>query len=153
MRFYFPILEKRWAFIKIFEKGNASHLPENIQTRYVILLLNLVPHLIVSKIRLRNFTGTTLCYMTRTRLCRRLHWYTGETGKRLNERVIETKRDNKKTHLHKRSLESNHPCVALSNFKIIGSNFLNQKFKKKLLSCSWLERRDHHLTRQRWQFH
>ena len=28
--------------------------------------------------------------------------------------------------------EINHPCVAFSNFKIIGSNFQNLKFKRKI---------------------
>ena len=35
-------------------------------------------------------------------------------------------------HLHKHLQESNHPCVALSVFKITGNNFLNQKFKIKI---------------------
>ena len=52
--------------------------------------------------------------------------YTGETGKRLNERVIYHNGRDKKSHLY------NHPCVALSDFKIIGSNFQNQKFKRKI---------------------
>ena len=48
---------------------------------------------------------------------------TGETGRRLNERVIDHNGRDKKSHLHKHSQESNHPCIGLSNFKIIGSNF------------------------------
>ena len=58
--------------------------------------------------------------------------YTGETGRRLNERVIDHNGRDKKSHLYKHSQESNHPCVALSDFKIIGSNFQNQKFKRKI---------------------
>ena len=38
-----------------------------------------------------------------------------------------------KSHtFQKHSQESNHPCVALSDFNIIGSNFQNQKFKRKI---------------------
>ena len=58
--------------------------------------------------------------------------YTGETGRSLNERVIDHNGRDKKSHLYKHSQESNHPCVALSDFKIIGSNFQNQKFKRKI---------------------
>ena len=36
--------------------------------------------------------------------------YTGETGKRLNERVIDHNGRDKKSHLYKHSQESNHPC-------------------------------------------
>ena len=52
--------------------------------------------------------------------------YTGETGKRLNERVIDHNGRDEKSHLY------NHPFVAFSDFKIIGSNFQNQKFKRKI---------------------
>ena len=58
--------------------------------------------------------------------------YTGETGRGLNERVIDHNGRDKKSHLYKHSQESNHPCVALSDFKITGSNFQNQKFKTKI---------------------
>ena len=39
---------------------------------------------------------------------------------------------NKKSHLHKHLQESNHSCVTLSGFRIIGSNFQNQKSKRKI---------------------
>ena len=58
--------------------------------------------------------------------------YLGETGRRLNERLIDHNSRDKKSHLYKHSQESNHPCVALSDFKIIGSNFQNQKFNRKI---------------------
>ena len=60
--------------------------------------------------------------------------YTGETGRRLNERVIDHNGRDKKSHLYKHSQESNYPCVALSDFKIIGCNFQNQKFKRRIES-------------------
>ena len=58
--------------------------------------------------------------------------YTGETSRRLNERVIDHNGRGKKSHLYKHSQESNHPCVALSDFKFIGSYFQNKKFKRKI---------------------
>ena len=58
--------------------------------------------------------------------------YIGKTGRRLNETVIDYKGRDKKTHLYKHSQESNHPCVAWSDFNIVGSNFQNQKFKRKI---------------------
>ena len=58
--------------------------------------------------------------------------YTGGTDRSLNERVIDHNGREKKSHLYKHSQESNHPGVALSDFKIIGSHFQNQKFKRKI---------------------
>ena len=58
--------------------------------------------------------------------------YTSKTGRRLNERVIDHNERDKKAHLYKYSQESSFPCVTLIDFKIIGSNFQNQKFKRKV---------------------
>ena len=52
--------------------------------------------------------------------------YTGETG------VIDHNGRVKKSHLYKHSQESTHPCVALSDIKIISTKFQNQKFKRKI---------------------
>ena len=59
--------------------------------------------------------------------------YIGETGRPLNERVIDHNGRDKMSHLYKHSQESNHACVSLSDFKIIDSNFQNQKFKRKIV--------------------
>ena len=51
--------------------------------------------------------------------------YTSETGRRLNEAVIDHNRRDKKSQLYKHPQERNCPCVPLNDFKIIGSNFQN----------------------------
>ena len=58
--------------------------------------------------------------------------YTDKTVRRLNEGVIDHNGRDKKSHLHKHLQESNHPCVALSDFKIIGSHFQNQRLLRKI---------------------
>ena len=58
--------------------------------------------------------------------------YTGETSRRLNKRVTDHNRGDKKLHLYSHLHKSNHPCITLRDFKIIGSNFQNQKFKRKI---------------------
>ena len=70
--------------------------------------------------------------------------YTGEAGRRLNERVIDQNGRDKKSYLYKHLQESNHPCVALSDFKIIGSNFQNQKFKRKIAESLLIREKLHH---------
>ena len=57
--------------------------------------------------------------------------YTDETGRRLNEKMIDHNRKDKMSHFYRHSQESLHPCVALSDFKIIDYTFQNQKFKEK----------------------
>ena len=57
---------------------------------------------------------------------------TGETDRRLNERVIDHSGRDKKSHLYKHLQKSKHPWVAMSVFKIIGSKI--KSLKEKLLS-------------------
>ena len=58
--------------------------------------------------------------------------FTRETSIRLNEKVIHHNRTEKKLHLYKHSPESNYPSFAMSDFKVIGSNFQNLKLKTKI---------------------
>ena len=59
--------------------------------------------------------------------------YTCETGRRLNEGIIDHDGRDETSHFYKHSQESNHPCVvALINFKIIDSHFQNQRFKRTI---------------------
>ena len=74
--------------------------------------------------------------------------YTRETGRRLNERLIDHNRRDKKLHLYKHSQESNHPCVVLNDFKMIGSNFQNQKFKRKITESLLIREKRSSLNRQ-----
>ena len=59
--------------------------------------------------------------------------YTNETRRRLNEKVIDHNKRDKEPHLYRHSQESCNPCVALSDFKIFGNTFQNQKFKGKIV--------------------
>ena len=72
----------------------------------------------------------------------------GETGRGLNERVIDHNGRDKKSHPYKHSQESNQPCVALSDFKVIGSNFQNQKFKRKTAESVLIRKKQSSLNMQ-----
>ena len=74
--------------------------------------------------------------------------YTGETGRRLNERVIDHNGRDKKSHLYKHSQERNYPRVGLSDFKIIGSNFQNEKFKRKIAESLLIRKKRSSLNTQ-----
>ena len=53
-----------------------------------------------------------------------------------------------KSQFYKDLQESNHPCVALSDFKIIGSNFQNQKFKRKIAELLLIREKQSSLNTQ-----
>ena len=48
-----------------------------------------------------------------------------KTGRKLNESIIDHNGRDQMSNLYKHSQESNHPCVAMSRLRIIGSNFRN----------------------------
>ena len=51
--------------------------------------------------------------------------YLGETGRRINQRVVEHAGENKKSHMLQHTLESGQPSVSLNGFKILGKGFNN----------------------------
>ena len=57
--------------------------------------------------------------------------YLGETGRRINERSADHCRRDKQSHLLRDALNNNHKTVDLKDFKIIGSSYHNNRFKRK----------------------
>ena len=107
-------------------------LPENVQTRicYTGIKLGSKFNNIKDPVR-KSHQHDVVYYATCPKpVC--VEDCTGETGRKLNKRVIDHNGRDKKSCLYKHSQESNHPHVALNDFKIIGSNFQNQKFKRKI---------------------
>ena len=58
--------------------------------------------------------------------------YLGETGRRINQRVVEHAGENKKSHMLQHTLESGQPSVSLNGFKILGKGFNNHWVKRKI---------------------
>ena len=58
--------------------------------------------------------------------------YTGETGRRLIERVKDHSGKDSKSYLFKHSMEANHETVTLDDFKIKGKGYRRLKFRWKL---------------------
>ena len=58
--------------------------------------------------------------------------YTGETKRRLIERVKDHSGKDLKSHLFKHSIETDHKTMTLNDFKIIGKGYKKSNFKHKL---------------------
>ena len=58
--------------------------------------------------------------------------YTGETKRRLIERVKDHSGKDLKSHLCKHLMETNHKTMTLDDFKIIGKGYKRSKFRSKL---------------------
>ena len=56
--------------------------------------------------------------------------YTGDTDRRLTERVKKHSGKNSKSHLFKHAMETNHKTVTLDDFKIIGKGYKRSKFRR-----------------------
>ena len=58
--------------------------------------------------------------------------YLGETGRRLNERIMEHAGKDNKSHMLKHALQSGHPSVSPNDFRILQKGYNNSKVKRKI---------------------
>ena len=58
--------------------------------------------------------------------------YTGETGRRLSERVIDHNGRDKKSHVLKHCIENDHKLPSIEDFTILGTNYKKIKFRRKI---------------------
>ena len=64
--------------------------------------------------------------------------YSGETGRRLVERIDEHRAKDKNSHVYQHSVNSNHALVTLDDFTILNSGYKHNKFKRSLYPFSFL---------------
>ena len=117
--------------IRYLRKDMHRMLPENVQTRICYTGTKLGTKFSNIEDPVKKSHQHDVVYKAKCPEPGCVEDYTGETGRGLNERVIDHNGRDKKSHLYKYSQESNDPCVTVSDFKIICSNFQNQKFKRK----------------------
>ena len=58
--------------------------------------------------------------------------YIGETGRRISERIIDHTGRDLKSYVYKHCIETGHRSPDINDFKIIGSNFRKNVFKRKI---------------------
>ena len=58
--------------------------------------------------------------------------YIGETRRRINEKIIDHSGKNSKCYIYKHCIETDHRSSNIDDFKIIGSNFHKNVFKRKI---------------------
>ena len=56
----------------------------------------------------------------------------GETVRRLNERIMEHAGKDNKSHMLKHTLQSGHPSVSPNDFRILQKGYNNNKVKRKI---------------------
>ena len=134
MHFCFPILEKKGEHLLRFTLRKDMHrtLPENVQARICYTGTKLGTKFNNIKDPVKKSHQYDVVYYVTCPEPGCVEDYSGETGRRLNERLIDHNGRDKKSHLYKHLQDNNHLCIALSDFKIIGSSFRNQKFKRKI---------------------
>ena len=58
--------------------------------------------------------------------------YPGETGRRISERVLDHAGRDHNSHLFKHSIESGHPVLDMSNYRIVEKGYKNNVRKRKI---------------------
>ena len=59
----------------------------------------------------------------------------GKTGRRISERIIDHAGRESKSYFYKHFIESGHRSPDINDFKIIGSNFCKNVFKRKIVEA------------------
>ena len=65
--------------------------------------------------------------------------YTGETARRINERIVDRTRRDTNSHLLKHSMESGHKPLKVIDYKIIGAEYCKNTVKRKLSKASFIK--------------
>ena len=65
--------------------------------------------------------------------------YLGDTARSINERVSKHVGKDKKSHMSRHTLQSDHPSVSLNEFKILGKGFSNNRVKRKISEALLIE--------------
>ena len=74
--------------------------------------------------------------------------YIGETARRLNERIKEHSGRDNKSHMYKHTLDTGHPAVSQSDFKVLGQGYRNRKYKRKISEALLIKELRPSLNRQ-----
>ena len=74
--------------------------------------------------------------------------YSGETGRRLVERIDEHRAKDKNSHVYQHSVNSNHALVTLDDFTILNSGYKHNKFKRKISEALFIKSNRPNLNKQ-----
>ena len=74
--------------------------------------------------------------------------YTGETGRRLIERVKDRSGNDLRFNLFKHSVKTKHKIATLDDFKIAGKGYKRSKFRRKLAESLHIKERRSSLNTQ-----
>ena len=74
--------------------------------------------------------------------------YIGETGRRISERIIENAGRDSKSYICKHCIETGHRSPDVNGFKIIGSNFPKNVFKRKIAEALLIKQLKPALSKQ-----
>ena len=74
--------------------------------------------------------------------------YIGENGRRISERIIDHGGGDSKSYIYKNCIETGHRSPDINDFKIIGSNFRKNVFKRKIAEALLIEQLKPTLNKQ-----
>ena len=74
--------------------------------------------------------------------------YIGETGKRISERIIDHAGRNSNSCVYKNCIETGHRSPDINDFKIIGSKFRKNVFKRKIAETLLIKQLNPTLNKQ-----
>lgn len=123
--------DKGEKLMKSLNKHIKQVLPENHQSRFAYKSKKLGAFFnIKDQTKLEHYNDLNYLVDCPVESCSEN--YLGETARRINERVLEHAGKDKKSHMLRHTLQSGHPSVSLSDFKILVKGYKNNRMKRKI---------------------
>ena len=136
-------LEKHPSFVIPYQGKKGNHILKLLKKGMKKMLLNNVKPLIAfvgrkvgtsfqikDKTEMKHNRGTAYYNECPEEQCNEN--LIGKTGRRISERIIDHAGRDSKSYFYKHFIESGHRSPDINDFKIIGSNFCKNVFKRKI---------------------
>ena len=117
--------------LKSFKKGMRKILPNNVKPRTAFTGRKVgTSFQIKDKTEMKHNHDTVYYNECPEEQCDKN--YIGETGRRISERIIDHAGRDSNSYVYKHCIETGHRSPDINDFKIIGSNFRKNVFKRKI---------------------
>ena len=126
------------SLIKSIKNATKKTLPENHDVR-VILTGKKLSSLFNIKDDTKKMHKHDLVYYGECPTPNCIDNYIGETGRRINERVIDHSGRDKKSHMLKHHFNMNHDNVDLDSFKILNMGYNNNIYKRRVSEALYVK--------------
>ena len=123
--------KQRYHILKSFKKGMRKVLPNNVKAR-IAFTVRKVGTSFEIKDKTEMKYNHDIIYYNECPEGQCNENYIAETGRRISERIIDHAARDSNSYVYKNWIETGHRSPNINDFKLVGSNFCKNVFKRKI---------------------